>query len=105
MAKPRPPTVDLIQLRNPDRTKKVPRMVKDGYTLLHRAALEVLPKKAPGITLEEFLDEMARRLPNVKGWDRSASASWYAMAIKLDMEARGELKRINSKPPQRIVRV
>jgi len=35
---------------------------------------------------------------------KAVSASWYAMAIKLDMDARGELKRVNRRPPQRIVR-
>jgi len=105
MVKARRPAEDLIQLRNPDPKKKMPRMAKDSYAVVHRTALAVLPKKAPGITLKEFLEQMATRLPKVKGWDRSASASWYAMAIKLDMEARGELTRINQKPPQRIVRV
>jgi len=103
MAKPRRPE-DYIQLRHPDRKKKMPRMTKDKYAIAHRTALAVLPKKGPGITLEEFLDEMATRLTKAKGWDRSASASWYAMAIKLDMEARSEIKRVNVKPPQRIVR-
>lgn len=105
MAKPRRPAEDLIQLRNPDPKKNMPRMTKDSYAVVHSTALAVLPEKAPGITLKEFLEEMATRLPRLKGWDRSASASWYAMAIKLDMEARGELTRVNQKPPQRIVRV
>ncbi len=104
MSKPRRPAQPLIQLRNPDPTKEMPRMPKDSYAIARRTALGVLPKKAPGITLKEFLDEMASRLPKVKGWDPSASARWYAMAIKLDLEARGELKRVNSRPPQRIVR-
>jgi len=93
----------MIQLRHPDR-KKMPSMTKDSYAIARRTALAVLPKRAPGITLTEFLDAMATRLPKAKGWDRSASARWYAMAIKLDMEARSEIKRVNVKPPQRIVR-
>ena len=105
MATPRRPAENLVQLRHPDPKKKNARMRKDSYAIAHRTALAVLPNKAPGIALKEFLDEMAARLPKVKGWDRSASASWYAMAIKLDMEARGEIKRVNIKPPQRIVRV
>ena len=100
----RRPAEDRIQLRHPDPTKKMPRIARDSYALAHKTALAVLPKKAPGITLKGFLDEMATRLPRVKGWDRSTSATWIAMAIKLDMEARGELKRVNDKPPQRIVR-
>ena len=104
MAESRCPAEDRIQLRNPVPKKKMPRIAKHSYTIVHKTALAVVPKKAPGITLKEYLDEMATRLPKVKGWDRSASASWYAMAIKLDMEANGELKRINAKPPQRLVR-
>jgi hypothetical protein len=47
---------------------------------------------------------MRARLPKTPDWDRSLSPGWYAMAIKLDLEARGELRRINTKPPQRLIR-
>jgi hypothetical protein len=96
---------DLVQLRHPDRTKGMPRMTKDAYAIAHRTALAVVPKRAPGITLTDFIDEMASRLAKAKGWDRSASAKWYAMAIKLDLEARSEIKRVDNRPPQRLVRV
>lgn len=93
-----------IQLRNPDPTKTGPRIATGMYAALRRTALAVVPKKAPGITLTEYRALMETRLANATGWDPSASASWYAMAIKLDLEARGELKRVNDKPPQRLVR-
>ncbi len=105
MATTRRPAGYLVQLRHIDPKKKMPRLTKDSYAIAHRTALAVLPKRAPGIALEEFIDEMAARLRKAKGWDRSASASWYAMAMKLDLEARGEIKRVNVKPPQRLVRV
>jgi hypothetical protein len=95
---------DRVQLRNSDPKKKMPRMAKSSYALARATALAVLPEKAPGMTLEEFLDKMATRLRKAKGWDRYASAPWWAMAIKLDMEARGEIKRVNTRPPQRLVR-
>ena len=97
-------TEELVQLRNPDRTKKMPRLAKAPYAVLRRTALAVVPKKAPGITLKAFLAEMAKRLPKAKGWDRSLSASWWAVAIKLDLEARGEIARVNTRPPQRLAR-
>ena len=105
MTKPRRPPDDRIQLRNPDPKKSMPRIAKSNYALAHQTALAVLPKRAPGITLEEFLDEMKTPLPKLSGWDDSTSAGWLAMAIKLDLEARGEIKRINDKPPQTLVRV
>ena len=52
--------------------------------------------------LEEFRGALAKRLGRTRGWDKKLSAQWYGMAIKLDLEARGELKR--SGTPQRLTR-
>lgn len=93
-----------VQLRNPDPKKQMPRLPKSTYALARRTAFAVLPKKPPGMALEEFIDEMATRLQKAEGWDRSLSARWWAMAMKLDLEARGEIARINRRPPQRLVR-
>ena len=93
---------DRVQLRNPDPKKKGPRIAKDTYAILRRAALATLPATGPGLTLAEFRGALEKRLAGTKGWDRTKSASWYGMAIKLDLEAKGELKRSGS--PQRLVR-
>lgn len=95
---------ETIQLRHPDPTKKTARIASDAYAVARRTVLAVVPAKEPGITLNAYLAAVAAKLPKAKGWDPALSASWYAMAIKLDLEARGELKRINAKPPQRLVR-
>jgi hypothetical protein len=100
MSEPR----QMIQLQHPDPTKRNARIAGDAYAVARRTVLAIVPKDEPGITLTDYLDAVATRLPKVEGWDRSLSASWYAMAMKLDLEARGELKRINRKPPQRLVR-
>jgi len=95
---------DRIQLRHPDPSKKTARMARDTYAVARRIVLDVVPAGEPGITLDAYLDAVADRLPRADGWDRSLSARWYAMAMKLDLEARGELKRVNKRPPQRLVR-
>jgi hypothetical protein len=95
---------EMIQLRHPDPTKRNARIATRAYAVARRTVLTVVPAGEPGITLPAYLDEMALKLPNAKGWDPSLSPRWYAMAMKLDLEARGELKRINRKPPQRLVR-
>ena len=97
-----PTAASTIRLRNPDPKKKGPRMAKTMYAVVHRAALATLPTRPPGLTLAEFRAALATRLDRTKGWDRSLSAQWYGMAIKLDLEARGELKRSGS--PQRLTR-
>lgn len=95
---------DRIQLRHRDPSKKTATIARDSYAVARRTILELVPAEEPGITLNDYLDAVATRLPKVKGWDPSLSASWYAMAMKLDLEARGELKRINNRPPQRLIR-
>ena len=95
---------DTIQLRHPDPGKKNARIASDAYAVARRTVLAVVPATEPGITLPAYLDRMAEKLPKAKGWDPSLSPRWYAMAMKLDLEARGELKRINRRPPQRLVR-
>jgi uncharacterized protein DUF6958 len=95
---------EMIQLEHPDPTKRNARIATDAYAVARRTVLEVVPAAEPGITLPAYLDEVAAKLPKAKGWDPSLSARWYAMAMKLDLEARGELKRINRRPPQRLVR-
>jgi hypothetical protein len=95
---------DRIQLRHPDPSKKTATIAGETYAVARRTILAIVPAEEPGITLNAYLDAVAAKLPKAKGWDRSLSASWYAMAMKLDLEARGELKRINRKPPQRLVR-
>ncbi|HEY8806917.1 MAG TPA: hypothetical protein VIN70_04965 [Candidatus Limnocylindria bacterium] len=96
------PTAAKIQLRNPDPKKKGPRLAKDTYAVVRRAALATLPASGRGLTLAEFRAALAKRLARTRGWDPSLSAQWYGMAIKLDLEARGELVR--SGTPQRLVR-
>ncbi len=93
---------DRIQLRNPDPKKKGPRIAKDTYAVLRTAALASLSATGQGMTLAEFRSSLEKRLNATKGWDRTRSASWYGMAIKLDLEAKGELRRIGS--PQRLIR-
>ena len=94
--------VERIQLRNPSPKKKGPRIPKETYDVLRKTALKTLPATGLGMTLAEFRESLADRLLRTKGWDRSLSAQWYGMAIKLDLEARGEITRTGS--PQRLVR-
>ena len=99
-----PAAADRIQLRHPDRTKKMPRVDRQTYAVVRRTALATLPRTGPGVTWTEFRDTVARRLARAKGWDRTLNAWWYTTAVKLDLEARGEIKRMPKSSPQRLTR-
>jgi hypothetical protein len=96
-------TGERIQLRNPDPKKKGARIARDQYAIARNVALATLPAKEPGITLTDFREKVAKKLKSAKGWDKAASGSWYSMAIKLDLEARGEITRVGN-APQRLIR-
>ncbi|HLZ48388.1 MAG TPA: hypothetical protein VKR80_07030 [Candidatus Limnocylindria bacterium] len=99
-----PATADRIQLRHPDRTKKMPRIDQGVYAVVRRTALATLPKRAPGMTWTELRDTVADKLGRARGWDRTLNAWWYTTAVKLDLEARGEIERIPRSSPQRLIR-
>lgn len=96
-------TRERIQLRNPDPKEKGARIARDQYAIARRVALATLPAKGTGMTLTDFRQRMTKKLKIAKGWDQTASASWYSMAIKLDLEARGEITR-TANAPQRLIR-
>lgn len=100
-----PATAARIQLRHPDRSKKMPRIDRRTYDVVRRTALATLPKKEPGITWTEFRDAVAKKLERAKDWDPTLNPWWYTTAVKLDLEARGEIRRLPKSSPQRLVRV
>ena len=103
-SKPTAAADERIQLLHPDRTKKAPAIRRDAYVVVRRVALATLPTTEPGMTWTAFRDAVSARLPGTKGWDESLNTWWYTSAVKLDLEARGEIERLGSSP-QRLRRV
>ncbi len=67
------------------------------YTAMRKALLRVLPAKAPGLTQSEM---QAAILPHLPGdlFPKGAKAGWWAKTVQLDLEAKGLVKREDSKP-------
>ncbi|HRQ24096.1 MAG TPA: hypothetical protein PLF42_11775, partial [Anaerolineales bacterium] len=74
---------------NPDPAKQAVRIEKAKYDVLREAILENLRTFGP-MTFTKLGDLLADQLQaNFDG-----SVSWYYTTVKLDMEARGELRRV-----------
>jgi hypothetical protein len=88
-----------IQLKHPD-GKRAPSIPRDHYTLVRRLVLAAVPPNATGISwvdLRGAVDEkLGRSLGDANNW-------WSIHAVKLHLEAIGEIRRI-SESPQRLVR-
>jgi hypothetical protein len=87
---------ETILTLHPDPTKHGVRMDKAKYDRVRAAILENLREFGP-LTFTELGELVADQL----GADFDGSVSWYFTVVKLDLEARGELRRApKSKPGQ-----
>lgn len=70
---------------------------KGKYDMV-RGAVEETLRAQPGITFSEMTEEVGRRIGDVF----DGSVSWYVTSVKLDLEARGVLERVDGRSPQRL---
>jgi hypothetical protein len=86
------PHVEKIALRNPDPLKKGVSIDKSKYDVIRPIILEYLKNNRPA-TFSQVAEEVENRLSG----RFEGSISWYTISVKLDMEARGEIIRIQVK--------
>lgn len=73
------------------------------YDAVHTAILSALPRKGEGLPFKE-LPGRVRDLLSAEELENLGSVSWYTTTVKLDLEARGKLKRVPGARPQRLLR-
>jgi hypothetical protein len=94
---------DTIQLVHPDREKIAPRIAKTKYDAVRTAILKAVPPNSEGVPFTGLADAVAMLLPATT-LATLGSVGWYTTAVKLDLEARGEIERIPGTKPQRLRR-
>lgn len=67
------------------------------YTAMKKAMLKVLPKKSPGLSHKEIMQEVKPHLPETE-FPGGEKTGWWSKTVQLDLEAKGELIREDSKP-------
>lgn len=82
---------------NPDPTKQGVRIEKAKYDVVREAILENLRAYDP-MTFTRLAELVEDQLQA----DFDGSVMWYYTTVKLDMEARGELRRVPKSKPQLI---
>ena len=82
---------DRVLVLHPSRDSTL-RLRRDRYTIAREVILEALRQRGP-LTLEALVDAAAGRIdPGL------CTVQWYVRTVKLDLEARGVLSRIASRP-------
>ncbi|MBF0239828.1 MAG: hypothetical protein HQM12_19175 [SAR324 cluster bacterium] len=97
-----PKTEQKVLCKSPSATKGT-RIEKWKYEAVKKAILQVVPKGGEGILFKDLATLVETGLPErIKA--SLGSVSWYTTTVKLDLEARGEIKRVPDSKPQRLVK-
>ncbi|HEX9795358.1 MAG TPA: hypothetical protein VGA52_00055 [Anaerolineales bacterium] len=93
---------DRVECLNPVKGKASVHIDRWKYDRLRQLILAILPAEAPGVRFADLPGLIAERLdPDER--DRLGSVSWYTTSVKLDLEARGEIRRLPKVSPQELV--
>ena len=67
------------------------------YEAMKQAMLAVLPSTSAGLTVAELKQRLLPRLPEAL-FPGGAKAGWWLKGVQLDLEAKGVIGRVDSKP-------
>jgi uncharacterized protein DUF6958 len=76
----------------------------EKYDRVRAAILQTLPATDDGMTWAELCERIAPLLPE-SIFRHMGTVRWYAKAVQLDMEAKGEIVRLSDSRPIRLKRV
>ncbi|MCG7625106.1 DUF6958 family protein [Epibacterium sp. Ofav1-8] len=88
---------DKIEVENFMSPGRVHRVDRAKYEAMRDALLAVLPDAPPGLTVAEAKQKLLPLLPEAL-FPGGAKAGWWLKAAQLDLEAKGVIRREETKP-------
>lgn len=85
---------DMIRTLHPEKKQGV-NISREKYEVIRKAILCVLQEKK-----EMTFMKLSRAVEKEVNGNFDGSVMWYVTTVKLDMEARGEIKRVANSRPQ-----
>ena len=71
----------------------------EKYDAMKKVLLKVLPKGTPGLTQKQMMEAVKPHLPQDL-WPGGAKSGWWVKTVQLDLEAKGLIRRTDTKPLQ-----
>ena len=91
---------EMFKALHPDPTKQGTSVTKATYEVYKDALMKVIPKSKEGIAFSELSKAVQPHVP--EDVLENTSAGWWTTTVKLDLEARGMIERVDTKGRQRI---
>ncbi|HVL47311.1 MAG TPA: hypothetical protein VM889_02010 [Candidatus Thermoplasmatota archaeon] len=86
-----------LEVRNVNVPGRVVRLDATKFKAIEKALLASLPRKAPGLTQAAMMEAVAARAPAAL-FPGGEKVGWWTKSAQLDLEARGRVKRLPTKP-------
>lgn len=92
-----------VACRTPTPGKKPTRIARRKFDAIRSAILKVLPKTGEGVPFADLTRLVDTKLsPDIRS--EIGSLMWYVTSVKLELEVRGEIRRVPDVSPQRLLR-
>ena len=91
---------EMFQALHPDPTKNGTRVTKANYDAYRAALLKVIPNSKEGIYFADLSKAAEAHIS--QEMLNNTSPGWWTTTVKLDLEARGLIERIEGKGKQRV---
>ncbi len=91
------PAREMVIIENINCPGKTSNVDAEKYNAMKKSLMKVLPKKAPGLTQREMILAILPILPQHL-WPKGAKSGWWVKIVQLDLEAKNELVRTDTKP-------
>ncbi|AKS45257.1 hypothetical protein SAMN05444287_0349 [Octadecabacter temperatus] len=88
---------DKIDVQNINTPGKTTRVDRAKYNAMKSAMLKVMTKTAPGDTAKDIKEAAKAHLPDDL-FPAGATSGWWQKTVQLDLEAKGLIKRADTKP-------
>lgn len=86
-----------VQVQNVNVPGQLTNVNAAKYHAMKKVFLKVLPTTRPGLTQKEIQDQVKKHLPD-NLFPEGATSGWWAKTVQLDLEAKGIVTRVKSKP-------
>lgn len=89
--------MEMIEIENINIPGKKSRVDREKYEAMKKALLMIMPKKEPGISQKQMKVKVIPHLPEAI-FPNGQNAGWWSKTVQLDLEAKGILRRVETKP-------
>jgi hypothetical protein len=93
---------DKVECKTPTEGKTSKMIDKWKYDVVRRAILNILKTQPEGLLFSDLAEMVGQNLSEYEK-QNLGSVDWYTTTVKLDLEVKGEIRRLEKVSPQRLV--